>query len=230
MCFQKFRRGKRSLLTERRESGSTRGLRWCAVPGAITVLAASLGLAQHRSMPGPRAPRMPRQARTSPRPKPGMANRRDQHPHQPGFFPLLRELPPAEQERVMANDGRFQRLPPERQAMIRERLRQWNQLPPEQKELIRQRQEILQSLSPAQQQELRTIFPHYRFLTTDRRQEVMQAFRRLRDMPPAERESFLSSPEVREKFNPQERELLERLNRILAPEPNNIPPQTEEEP
>ncbi|HLY62185.1 MAG TPA: DUF3106 domain-containing protein [Terriglobia bacterium] len=138
-----------------------------------------------------------------------------QHPHAPGFFQRLRELPPDEQERVMANDERFQRLPPARQAMIRRNLDHWNSLTPEQKERTRERQEILESLSPAQRMEARTIFPQYLRLPPERKEAVRQAFLHARDLPVGKREGFLSSPEVTGRFSPQELGVLRGLTQLL---------------
>jgi hypothetical protein len=149
---------------------------------------------------------------------PGLKKRRgkDTHPHPPGFFEHLRELPPEEQERVIANDQRFHTLPPERQEMIRERLRRWNALSPEQKDRIRQREEIFESLSPTQREEARAIFQQqWSHLEPGRRFELMQAFRQLRGLPPGERQRFLSSPQVQKRFSPEERNILEGLGRLL---------------
>lgn len=142
----------------------------------------------------------------------------DEAPRRPvpvGVFRRLRDLPPAEQRRFMANSPEFQRLPPGRQELIRARLRQWNSMPPEQKERVREREEILEGLSPAQRQEARDIFPQWRDLTPGRRQAVMVAFRHLRDLPPDQRRPFLDSQRVREQFSPHEREILEGLNKLL---------------
>ena len=132
-----------------------------------------------------------------------------------GFFQRLRDLPPWQQERFMANNPRFRQLPPQRQQMIRERLRKWNAMSPEEKQRFRQREEIFQSLSPAQRQEARKIFPQWQALPPGRRQAVLQAFRRLRDLPPQQRERFLASPGVRERFSPHEQNILRGLSRLL---------------
>ncbi|MGO8788179.1 MAG: DUF3106 domain-containing protein [Terriglobia bacterium] len=138
-----------------------------------------------------------------------------QRPMPGGIFRRLRELPPMQQRRVMANNPQFRRLSPERQELIRERLRQWNALTPQQKERVREREEILEGLSPAQRQYARNIFPQWCDLTPARRQAVMVAFRHLRDLPPDQRQSFLESQHVREQFSPHEREILEGLNKLL---------------
>ena len=151
-----------------------------------------------------------------------------QRPQAGGFFRRLRELPPMQQRRIMANNPQFQRLPPERQELIREHLRQWNAMTPQQKERVREREEILQGLSPAQRQEARTIFPQWRDLTPARRQAVMVAFRHLRDLPPEQRQSFLASQPVREEFSPHERNILEGLNKLLPASRSDSPEDQDE--
>jgi len=145
----------------------------------------------------------------------------DTHRHGAEFMKRLRELPPDEQERILANDERFRRLPPERQQQIRENLRRWNALGPEQKQMMRERQEIVESLSPAQRQQVREVFPQYRRLPPERRQAVMQAFRHLRGLPAGERQRYLASPEVEQRLSPQERNVLEGMNQLLPPSPGD---------
>ena len=132
-----------------------------------------------------------------------------------GVFRRLRELPPAEQRRVMANNPMFRSFSPERQDLIRERLRQWNAMTPQEKERVRQREEIFESLSPVQRREARNIFPQWRDLPPPRRQALMVSFRHLRDIPPDQRRSYLDSQLVQEQFSPHERDILEGLNRLL---------------
>lgn len=177
------------------------------------VVATSLGLAQGPQ--GRREPRFRERAGEATKRRPPRPKKKDQHRHAPGFMKRLRDLPPEEQERIMANDERFQRLPPERQEMIRERLRRWNALGPEEKERLRERQEIFESLSPRQREQARALFQQWRGLQPERREELMQAFRRLRDLLPGERQRFLSSPEIEKRFSPQERGLLGGLSRLL---------------
>lgn len=147
----------------------------------------------------------------------GPLGRRDQHAHPPGFFQRLRELPPEDQERVMANDEHFRSLSPDQQQRIQRNLQKWNSLSPEQKQQVRERQEILESLSPAQRQEARALFPRYNHLPPERKQAVMKAFLHMRDLPPARRERFLSSPKVDQRFSPEERDLLRGLGQLLPP-------------
>lgn len=141
---------------------------------------------------------------------------RDNHQHPPGFFQRLRDLPPEQQDRILANDKRFRQLPPQARQQIRENLRRWNALSPQQKEVMRQRQAILESMTPAQRQQLRDIFPNYRQLPDNRKRAVLSAFQQMRDMTPAQRTRFLSSPAVQQRFSPQEQQMLQQLNGVLG--------------
>ncbi len=215
----------RSCRTERRRlsTNAVDRSRWLVRLGGAALallLGASLSFAQRPSRPrggGPYGPRGHQQGMRAARP--GLRAERDLHQHGPGFMKRLRDLPPQEQERVMANDERFQRLPPERQARIRERLRSWNALSPEERERFRARQDIFSSLSPDQRRQARGLFQQWRQLDPERRQMLMRAFRRLRDLPPAEREQFLASPEVAKRLSPEERDLLSGLGKLLPEHP-----------
>jgi hypothetical protein len=155
-------------------------------------------------------------------PKPG----RGQPP--PNLFQRLRELPPQEQERLMASE-QFRRLPRQRQQQIRQNLARWNAMTPEQKDTFRQREEIFEGLSPSQRDELRSVFPRWRALPPERQQQLMQGFRQLRDMTPDERQGFLSSPQAVKQFTPEERDILGSLNRLL-PGSEGAAPATETAP
>ncbi|MDE3179866.1 MAG: DUF3106 domain-containing protein [Acidobacteriota bacterium] len=140
----------------------------------------------------------------------------DKHQHSAGFFKRMRDLPPAEQDRILRNDAQFHRLPPARQQQIRANLRRWNSLTPRQKQVMRQRQEIVQSLPPAERRYLRTtVFPEYNRLPPPQQRQVMNAFRRLRDMPPGQRQRFLSSPGFARRFSPQQQDVLRGLSNLL---------------
>jgi hypothetical protein len=135
-------------------------------------------------------------------------------------FVQLRAMPLLQQDRALVDDPRFLRLPPQRQEAIRKSLDSWNAMTAEQKEAVRQREQIFQGLSPEQRQEARNVAPQYLKLSPDRRKAIMQAFRQMRSLPPNQRQGFLASPEVREQFNSQERQVLDGLAKLL---PNGRP-------
>lgn len=183
--------------------------RWAGT--LLVPLLASMGLALAQQPHPPK--HQPPEARGHQGPHPNRPTGRGQLP--PSMFQRLREMPPQEQERLMASNSQFRQLPAERQQRIRENLKRWNALTPQQKDTFRQREEIFQSLSPSQRDELRSVFPRWRALDPARQQELMQGFRELRDMSPEQRQSFLSSPETAKRFAPEERDILGKLNGLL---------------
>jgi hypothetical protein len=103
------------------------------------------------------------------------------------------KMTPEEREKALS------RLPPERRAVIEQRLQRYENLTPEQKERMNQRLDSFQSLRPA------------------RRIAVRQELQRLRQMSFAERRKTLNSEEERQKFSPEEYQLLrESFPRINA--------------
>jgi len=208
------------LLTEGREKPVARP--WAGI--LLILLLASAGRALVQEPYPPK--RQPQETKQHPGPHP---NARAGRKEPPRWFQRLREMPPQEQQRAMANDPQFRRLPPERQQKIKENLIRWNTLTPQEKETFRQREEVFQSLSPSQRDQLRSVFPRWRALDPGQQQELMQGFRQLRDMPPSERQSFLSSPETAKRFTPEERDILGKLNGLL-PGSEGAPPAGESEP
>jgi hypothetical protein len=130
----------------------------------------------------------------------------------PQVLERLSKLPPAERERVLENNRRFQQLPPEQQAVLRKRLQQLQEMSPEQRDLIEQRFAIFNNLTPAQQRKAREIYQkQWSKLTAQRRRALLEEFRRLRAMEREEREHRLSSEDFQAQFNAEERELLRQL-------------------
>jgi hypothetical protein len=132
-------------------------------------------------------------------------------PHRGEWLRKHQNLSPAEQEKALRNDPAFQHLPPERQQRLIERLRNFNSLPPEQRQRILERMETFEHLPPAERQQLRSFYGQMRDLPVERRLAVRQAVRQLSGMTPAERERTLNSPQFRQRFSPQEQNLVRGL-------------------
>lgn len=124
----------------------------------------------------------------------------------------LKRLPPAEREKVLENNRRFQQLPPERQEQLRERLRELQELTPEQRELVEQRFAIFNNLTPKQQEKARKIYEQrWRRMPPERRRALLQEYRRLRALDTAERQQRLDSAELQAQFSSDERDVLAQL-------------------
>lgn len=172
---------------------------------------------QHHGGAAP-APPPPRQSAPPPAqgPAPGASNAGNSYsfhlkgpgPHRGDWLRKYGSLPPSEQEQKLQNDPAFRSLSPDKQNKLMDRLKKFNNQPPEKKAQILNRMETFEHMTPEQQQTARNLFSRYRNLPEDQRSKVAQAYRRLRGMPPSAREDLLNSPEFRNSFNDDERDLL----------------------
>ncbi len=101
---------------------------------------------------------------------------------------------------------RFERMSPV------ERRRALNRLPPERRARLEERFGKLQQMPPAERLNLRKRFDAFQSLPQDRKQAVRQEIRQLRNLSPEERKKRLQSPEMKKRFNEDERHLLEEVS------------------
>ena len=147
----------------------------------------------------------------------------------PQLLDRLRSLSPAEQERVLNNNRRFQNMPPERREEIRRRLRHWNSLTPQQQRVLRERERIWSEMSPEQRRRVREeILPRWQQLPPDRRQAILRRLHALRDLSESERADRLSDERFLADLSGEDRELLRELARLrVGPAdrgPDEVPP------
>ncbi len=89
-----------------------------------------------------------------------------------------------------------------------DRLRKFNSQSPEKKAQILNRMETYEHMTPQQQEQAHNLYDRYRNLPEDQKTKVSQAYKRLRGMPPSARQETLDSPEFRNNFTDDERDLL----------------------
>ena len=147
----------------------------------------------------------------------------------PHFGQWLRRnesLPPDEQLKKLEQNPDFKNLPKERQDRLRERLQNFNSLPTEKKDRILQRMEVYEHLTPDQQQRVHQMFRQFRDLPPDRRRQLNQAFLQMQGMSPEQRQKLLDSPDYRNNYSDQERDLLRGMSTIgVTPNSNRFGPQ-----
>src|SRR5438105_2082780 len=68
-----------------------------------------------------------------------------------------KDMPPAEQEKALANDPYFQHLSPQHQQKLRLQLQKFNSLPPDKKESVVRHMQAFGQLTPAQRQSAREL-------------------------------------------------------------------------
>jgi hypothetical protein len=135
----------------------------------------------------------------------------------PKWVENLRDKPPAEQERFMQNNERFQNLPPRRQQQIRQNLQKWNNLTPDQKNALRERAQRWQQLSPEDRQKVRNeLLPKWQEMTPERRQAVNGKLHTLQGMSAADREKALDDPKFMQGLNPDEQSMVRSLSTLRS--------------
>jgi Protein of unknown function (DUF3106) len=138
----------------------------------------------------------------------------------PKWVEHLQELPPEEQERFLKNQNDFKSLPPERQAQVRDNLRHWNSLTPAERNNLRTEEHNWEQMSPDQREHIRSeILPRWQQLPPERRQLVMGRLRALRDMSETDREAKLNDEQFLSGLNPDERDLLRKMDTLRNPPP-----------
>jgi hypothetical protein len=93
-------------------------------------------------------------------------------------------MSPQERQKALAQ------LPPDRRQRMEQQLQRYENLTPQQKQKVQQRLEMLQSLPPRRQAAIR------------------QELQNLRQMPFAQRKQVLNSEQERQKFSPEEMDIL----------------------
>lgn len=133
----------------------------------------------------------------------------------PQLIERLRNLSPADQERVLNNNRRLQEMPAERREEIRRRLQQWNSLTAQQQRAIREREEIWRNMTFEQRRHVREeIFPVWERLPLDRKQGILRRLRALHDLSESERAARLADERFLTGLNSEDRELLRELSRL----------------
>ncbi|HZT32573.1 MAG TPA: DUF3106 domain-containing protein [Bryobacteraceae bacterium] len=127
------------------------------------------------------------------------------------------QMTPAERQRALA------KLPPERQRQIRERIERFNRLPRAERQQLRERYQQFLQLPPEKQDMVRRDIGKFMQLPDERRQTLSKEFEQLRGLPESERQTRLNSEEFKNKYNPEERQMLGDLSGVLAAPPKQAP-------
>ncbi len=125
----------------------------------------------------------------------------------------LNAMPAEERRRVLSE------LPPKRRAELEKGLERYQKLKPEDRENLSRRFRSFQQLSPDERQAMREAFRRMNELPNDRRRALHRELLELRQMPSETRQSHVASGEFKEKFSPEEREIMENLARGIPGDP-----------
>lgn len=129
----------------------------------------------------------------------------------------FQRMSPEERQKVLAQ------LPPDRAEKLRKQLKEYSQLTPEQQAVAKEQLEMFRQLPPERQEAMRKTFNKFSQQPPDRQEAIRQELNQLRGMTEADRQARLASPEVKRRFNKNERQMIGNMSGIL-PEPLREPP------
>jgi type IV secretory pathway VirB10-like protein len=136
----------------------------------------------------------------------------------------MRDLTPAQRERVLQNSRAFQNLSPDKQNKIRQQFTQWDHMTAAQRTDLRQKEQTWRQLTPGQRDYIKNdVLPRWRQMTWDRQQVMKQKLGVLQNMPESARNERLNDPNFTRGMSDDEKAMLRDLSHthVGAPDPPN---------
>lgn len=131
---------------------------------------------------------------------------------QRSWVDTMRNLTPAQRERVLQNSQAFQNLSLDKQSRIRQQFNQWDRMTPQQRADQRIKEDNWRRLSPEQRDYIRNnIAPRWRQMPWDRQQAMKQKLSILQNMPESARNQRLNDPNFTRGMSDEERSVLHDL-------------------
>lgn len=136
----------------------------------------------------------------------------------------MRDLSPAQRDRVLQNSRAFQSLSPDKQNKIRQQFNQWDHMTPNQRANLRQNEQTWRNLTPEQRDHIKTdVLPKWRQMPWDRQQVMKQKLGVLQNMPESARNERLNDPNFTRGMSDDEKSMLHDLSHthVGAPDAPN---------
>jgi Protein of unknown function (DUF3106) len=125
----------------------------------------------------------------------------------------MRDLTPAQRDRVLQNSRAFQNLSPDKQAKIRQQFNQWDHMTPAQRADLRTKEQTWRNLTPGQRDYIKNeVLPKWRQMPWDRQQVIKQKLGVLQNMPESARNERLSDPNFTRGMSDDEKSMLRDLS------------------
>jgi len=138
----------------------------------------------------------------------------------------MRDLTPAQRDRVLQNSKAFQNLSPDKQSKIRQQFNQWDKLSPQQQASIRQNENTWRNLTPEQRDHIKNdVLPKWRQMPWDRQQVIKQKLGVLQNMPESARNQRLNDPNFTHGMSDDEKSMLKDLSHTHVGGPPENPPE-----
>lgn len=143
-------------------------------------------------------------------PPPGDVGPRKPGPHFGDWLRKNLNTPPAQQQKALESDPKFQKLPPERQEKLKQRLQEFNALPTDQQQKILERMEKWEHMTPDQHKQARALFDRMRPMPDERRNAIRQQMHAFSTMTPDQRQKFINSDQYKKEFSSDERDVMQQ--------------------
>jgi hypothetical protein len=136
----------------------------------------------------------------------------------------MRDLTPAQRDRVLQNSHAFQNLSPDKQTKIRQQFAQWDRMSPQQQASLRQKEQTWRNLTPEQQQHIKNdVWPKWQQMPWDRQQVMKQKLSVLQNMPESARNQRLNDPNFTRGMTDDEKSMLRDLSHTHVGGPPEAP-------
>ena len=136
----------------------------------------------------------------------------------------MRDLTPAQRERVLQNSRAFQSLSIDKQNRIRQQFSQWDHMSPQQQASLRRNEETWRNLTPEQRDHIKNdVLPKWRQMPWDRQQVMKQKLGVLQNMPESARNQRLNDPNFTRGMSEDEKSMLHDLSHTHVGAPPDSP-------
>jgi hypothetical protein len=136
----------------------------------------------------------------------------------------MRDLTPAQRERVLQNSRAFQNLSPDKQAKIRQQFNQWDHMTSAQQADLRQKERTWRELTPQQRDYIKNdVLPKWHQMPWDRQQMIKQKLGVLQNMPESARNARLNDPNFTRGMSDDEKSMLRDLSHTHVGAPDSPP-------
>jgi ABC-type Fe3+/spermidine/putrescine transport system ATPase subunit len=118
-------------------------------------------------------------------------------------------------------DRVLSKLPPDRQQKIRDQIARFNSLPESEQQRLRERYQRLQQMAPEKQDAIRRELRQFNETAPERRRALAREMRQLRGLSEGDRRARIAGDEYRNRYTPDERQMLQDLTDYLSPARND---------
>ena len=147
----------------------------------------------------------------------------------PRWMERLRDMGPAQQERFLQNNQKFNSLSQQQREQVRRNLQHWNGLTPQQRMDVQDRERVWERMTPEQRAHVRNdVMPAWRQMPQERKQVIQQKLRVLQNMPESARNQRLNDPNFTRGMSAEDKSMLKDLSHLHVggePEPPQENPQ-----